>query len=131
MNKFIFILGLAVTALFSGCTSDDLTMALSPEEESALIVEASQDSDVPITLGVGSSHGVTRKPIESGVGDIFSTEEGKYLGVFCLATDYQTPYKTNHPIENNWSANDKTGLLVRLSNVPAKVEEFSEDDLYV
>ena len=125
MNKYIFILGLVVMAFVSGCTSDDLTMALSPEEESALIVEASQDSDVPITLGVGSSHGVTRKPIESGVGDIFSTEEGKYLGVYCLATGTQSNV-ANIPSEisaNKWVKDDATGLLVRLSNVPAKVED--------
>ena len=125
MNKYIFILGLVVMAFVSGCTSDDLTMAISPEEERALIVEASQDSDVPITLGVGSSHGVTRKPIESGVGDIFSTEEGKYLGVFCLATGTQSNV-ANIPSEisaNKWVKDDATGLLVRLSNVPAKVED--------
>jgi len=132
MNKYIFILGLAVTALFSGCTSDDLTMALSPEEERALIVEASQDSDVPITLGVGSSRGVTRLPLD---GVDFSTEDGKYLGVFCLATGPQSNVD-NIPSEisaNNWK-DDNTGLLVRMKNVPASVSlgvvSFLDHDYY-
>ena len=133
MNKYLFIIGLVGTALFTACsTADDLisekTIETPPVEEpkeTALIVEAGQNSEVPITLGVGSSRGVTRKPIESGVGDIFSTEEGKYLGVFCLATGTQSNV-ANIPSEisaNKWVKDDATGLLVRLSNVPAKVED--------
>ena len=117
MNKYLFILGLVGTALLSACSSDDLMTDLSPEEERALVVEASQDSDVPITLGVASSRGVTRGPLTGGD---FSTEDGKYLGVFCLATGYQASYEDNHPIANKWK-DDNTGLLVRMSNVPASV----------
>ena len=126
MNKYIFILGLAVIALISGCTSDDLTMDLSLGEERVSIVEASQDSDVPISLGVGSSRGMTRAVLnptdESG---IFDTEDGKFLGVFCLATGTQSNVD-NIPSEistNKWVKDDATGLLVRLSNVPAKIED--------
>ena len=130
MNKYLYILGLVGTALFSACsTSDDLSIgdssAVDMAKESVLIYEAGQNSEVPITLGVGQSRGYTRAPIgdesENPTYSSFSTEAGKYLGVFCLATDYQTPYKTNHPIENNWTANDETGLIVRMKNVPATV----------
>ena len=131
MNKYLFIIGLVGTALFTACsTADDLisekpieTPPVEEPKETALIVEAGQNSEVPITLGVGSSRGVTRKPIESGAGNIFSTEEGKYLGVFCLATGTQSNVD-NIPTEistNKWVKDDATGLIVRLSNVPAKV----------
>ena len=144
MNKYIFILGLVVTAFISGCTSDDLTTVLSPEEERALIVEASKDSDVPITLGVGLSRGLTRAPLVSGLEDVFSTEtddpetpenEEKYLGVFCLAMETQSNVD-NIPSEisaNNWK-DDNTGLLVRMKNVPASVSSgvvsFLDHDYY-
>ena len=94
MNKYLFILGLVGIAFLSGCTSDDLAMVPSLEEERALIVEASQDSDVPITLGIASSRGYTRAPInpsdvEGGYGN-FETEPDRYLGVFCLSTGIQS-----------------------------------------
>ena len=127
MNKNIYILGLVGAALFSACsTSDDLSIgdssAVDTAKESVLIYEAGQNSEVPITLGVGQSRGYTRAPIgdesENPTYSSFSTEAGKYLGVFCLATDYQTPYKTNHPIDNNWKE-DGTGLSAWMKNVPA------------
>ena len=132
MKKYLFIFGLVGTALFTACsTADDLItekpIETTPDDqakETALILEAVQDSEIPITLGIGQSRGYTRKPIDptsvSGGYGIFSTEtdEGRYLGVFCLATDYQDENYT--PIENNWT-DDDTGLLVRMNNVPAKV----------
>ena len=131
MNK-IYILGLVVTAFFLGCTSDDLTTAPSPKEDDATIVEASQDSDVPISFGIGQSRGSTRTPIE---GD-FTTSD---LAVFCLATGTQTGV-TNIPtdIENNNWYNDKNGelgsLLVRMNNVSASVSlgdvSLSQDYYY-
>ena len=60
MNKYLFILGIVGTALLTACSSDDLTTVLLPEEERTLVVEAGKDSDVPITLGVSSSRGLTR-----------------------------------------------------------------------
>jgi len=127
MNKYLYILGLVGTALLSACsTSDDLSRgdssSVDKTKESVLIYEAGQNSEVPITLGVGQSRGYTRAPIgdesENPTYSSFSTEAGKYLGVFCLATDYQTPYKTNHPIDNNWKE-DGTGLSAWMKNVPA------------
>ena len=54
MNKYLYILGLVGAALFSACSnSDDLSIgdssAVGEAKESALIFEASQDSEVPIT----------------------------------------------------------------------------------
>ena len=129
MNKYLFILGLAGTALFSACsTSDDLTSeepngapAVDKAKEAALILEARQDSEIPITLGTGERRGMTRAPLDPGVGGVFSTEPGKYLGVFCLATGYQSSYASNPPIANNWTNDDATGLIVRMKNVPATV----------
>jgi len=133
MNKYLFIIGFAGMALFTACsTADDLvsekpneTPPVEEPKETALIVEASQNSEVPVTLGVGQSRGYTRAPI-GGESDnpnyvSFDTEAGKYLGVFCLATDYQELYKDNPPIDINWTDDDDTGLIVRMKNVPATV----------
>ena len=124
MNKYLFILGIVGTALMSACSSDDLTKVLSPEEERALIVEASKDSDVPITLGVGSSRGFTRSPLVPGEGGVFSTEDNRYLGVFCLSTGIQSGVDASllpsNIRLNRWNSDD-TGLLVRMKNVPASV----------
>jgi len=129
MNKYLFILGLVGTALFTACSSGDELIAEKPIETptddqgsvTTLIAEESQNSEVPITLGIGQSRGLTRAPIESGSGNVFSTEGGKYLGVFCLATGYQSSYESSKPIANNWTADDETGLIVRMNNVPATV----------
>ena len=97
MKKYLFILGLVGTALFTACsTSDDLisekpieTPPVEEPKETSLIVEASQNSEIPITLGVGQSRGLTRAPINPDASGNFETPGGKYLGVFCLATGTQ------------------------------------------
>lgn len=129
MNKYLYILSLAGAALLSACSnSDDLSIveypAVNKAKESVLIYEAGQNSEVPITLGTSHSRGYTRAPI-GGESDnpnylSFDTESGKYLGVFCLATGYQSSY---HPIENNWTDEDNADLIVRMRNIPAKVKE--------
>ena len=128
MNKYLFILGIVGTALLSACSSDDLAMVLSPEEEETIVVEAGKDSDVPITLGVSSSRGLTRAVVNPDAFGNFKTETGKYLGVFCLATDIQSNVDESMIPEvirtNNWNTaaeDDKAGLIVRMNNVPAKV----------
>lgn len=73
MKKYLFILGIVGTALFTACsTADDLvaekpieTPPVEEPKETAIIVEASQDSEEPITLGVGQSRGYTRTPLNS------------------------------------------------------------------
>ena len=131
MKKYLFILGLVGTALFTACsTADDLISedpnGTPPDDqatETALIAEASQNSEVPISLGLGLDRVTTRSVLTPGAEREFSTEEGKYLGVFCLATGTQS-HVDNIPSEisgNKWVKDDATGLLVRLSNVPAKV----------
>ena len=134
MNKYLLLLGFAGAALFSACSnSDDLSIEESPTideaKEAALIYEASQNSDVPITLGIGQSRGLTRAPI-GGESDnpnylSFDTESDKYLGVFCLATGTQEGVTvSNLPTlvrQNKWKNNDESNLVVRMSNVPAKV----------
>ena len=133
MNKYLFIIGLVGTALFTACsTADDLisekpieTPPVEEPKETALIVEASQNSEIPITLGVGESRGLTRKPINPDASGNFDTPAGQYLGVFCLATDPQSNV-SNIPSEistNKWVKDDATGLLVRFSNVPAIVAD--------
>ena len=128
MNKYLFILGIVGTALLTACSSDDLTTVLLPEEERTLVVEAGKDSDVPITLGVSSSRGLTRAVVNPDASGNFTTEAGKYLGVFCLATDIQSNIDESVIPEvirtNNWNTaaeDDKAGLIVRMNNVPAKV----------
>ena len=123
MNKYIVILGFVGATLFSACsTSDDFSIGESPvdkEKEAALIFEASQNSEVPITLGTGESRGLTRAPLEPG--DAIDN-----LAVFCLATGTQTgvSYIPTSVKSNNWSY-DKNGelggLLVRMNNVSASV----------
>ena len=128
MNKYLFILGIVGTALLTACSSDDLTMIPSSEEEESIVVEAGKDSDVPITLGVSSSRGLTRAVVNPDASGNFTTEAGKYLGVFCLATDIQSNVDESVIPEvirtNNWNTaaeDDKAGLIVRMNNVPAKV----------
>ena len=124
MNKYLYILGLVGAALFSACSnSDDLSIgdssAVGEAKESALIFEASQDSEVPITLGADQSRGLTRAPM-----DEFTTSD---LAVFCLATGTQTGANIPTAIrKNNWSNDvdgDLGGLLVKMNNVSASVSE--------
>lgn len=138
MNKYLFILGFVGTALFTACsTSDDLTaekIPVTPVEEpkeTTLVVEARQNSEIPITLGAGSGRAMTRAPFDNET-DEFSTpfdpddpSKNRYIGVFCLATGYQPLYEANPPIENNWTNNDATGLIMRMNNVPAIVDHSS------
>ena len=135
MNKYLFILGLVGTALFSACsTSDDLTLeepnrasTVDRAKEAALILEAGQDSEIPITVGVGDRRGMTRSVLnpKDEAGN-FETENGKYLGVFCLAMGTHSGV-SNIPATisaNNWNtapADDQAGLIVRMKNIPAKV----------
>ena len=131
MNKYLYILGLAGAALFSACSnSEDLSIGESPTidevKESALIYEASQNSEVPITLGI--SRGYTRKPLDpSDASGNFETPDGKYFGVFCLATGTQSGVdvsKIPSAIrEYRWYTTDTENLIVRLKNVPAKVRK--------
>ena len=133
MKKYLFILGLVGTALFTACsTSDDLTAEKPPvtpvvdqADEAAMIREAGQNSDVSISLGVGSSRGFTRSPLVPGEGGAFSTEDNRYLGVFCLSTGIQSGVDAStlptNVQKNNWK-DDDTGLLVRMKNVAAKVD---------
>ena len=129
MNKYLYFLGLAGAAFLSACSnSDDLSIGGSSsddkEKESVLIYEAGQNSEVPITLGISQSRGYTRAPIggesENPNYISFDPESGKYLGVFCLATGYQS---SNHPIENNWTDEDDADLIVRMRNIPAKLKD--------
>ena len=137
MNKYLYILGLAGAALFSACSnSDDLSIVESPAvdkaKESVLIYEAGQNSEVPITLGISQSRGYTRTPINpsdvvGGYGN-FTTEDSRYLGVFCLATGKQADVDVSNIPDavaiNHWNADangELGGLLVKLKDVPAKV----------
>ena len=95
MNKYLFIFGLVGTALFTACSSaDDLTeekpneaSAVDKAKEATLILEAGQDSDVPIALGMLGSrrYAMTRLPLESTDFQI----SGGNLSVYCLATGIQ------------------------------------------
>ena len=139
MNKYLFIFGFVGTALFTACsTSDDLSIedssAVDKAKETALIFEAGQNSEVPITLGIGQSRGMTRTPIgdesdnpTSGPVAFTTSESGRYLGVFCLATGTQTGVSgiPDNIKRNYWTDDDQgqlEGLLVRLNNAPAKVD---------
>ena len=102
MRQYLFILGLVGTALFTACSTADDLISEDPNgtplddqaTETALIAEASQNSDVSIALVAGQSRGSTRAPLNStevddeGYGN-FTTEDGRYIGVFCLATGTQ------------------------------------------
>ena len=121
MNKYLFILGLVGTAVLTACSSDDLTTGFSPEDENALVAEASKDSDVPITLGLvgGRSSGMTRTPIESDDDDLFTIGGGQ-LGVFCLAAGKQTGAPSTVLEDINWKDDP---LATWLNNVPASVKK--------
>lgn len=133
MNKYLFVLGLVGTALFSACsTSDDLSVeepnVLLPDDkskETAILLEAGKDSEIPIALGV-SGRGYTRAVMNPDASGNFETETGKYLGVFCLAMGTHSGVYNIPAIisANNWNTapeNDEAGLIVRMKNVPAKV----------
>ena len=128
MKKYLFILGLVGTALFTACSSADDLVADIPsqgltEEERALVVEAGKDSDVPIMLGLvgGRSSGMTRTPIESDGDDLFTIGGGQ-LGVFCLAAGKQPDAPGFVPTTIDWETDN---LATWLNNVPASVTLLS------
>ena len=129
MNKYIFILGFVGTAFLSACSSDDLTIVPSPDEEEAIVVEAGKDSDVPITLGVGMGRAITRTPLNPvDVDGKFNTPDGQYFGVFCLAIGKQAgaPNITAIPATDadiKWSPAYSTIYPYAnwMDNIPAKV----------
>ena len=132
MKKYLFILGLVCTALLTACsTADDLVADIPSqgltEEEKAMIVEAGQDSDVPITLGTETERGMTRAPLDpyDNATKIFETPTGQYIGVFCLASGKQTGAPDFVPDGSTnsiyWNTHD---YATWLDNVPAKVEKY-------
>lgn len=136
MKKYLFILGLVGTALFTACSSADDLVADVPsqgltEEEKAMIVEAGMDSDVPITLGsVGSrKSGMTRTSIENDANDLFETPAGQYLGVFCLAKGKQVGAPSFLGDDVKWSAAYATSYpyanWLDSGNVPAIVSKHT------
>jgi len=139
MNKYLFIIGLIGTALFTACsTSDDLVAEIPSqgltEEEKAIIIEAGQDSDVPITIGsVGTRRAMTRTPFDPETGGLFVTPAGKYLGVYCLATGLQEEAPSIGGVvpENDddilWN-NEPTTYEKWMENVPAKVSKQDSGD---
>ncbi len=125
MKKYLFILGLVGTALLTACSSADDLVADIPspgltEEEKAMIVEAGQDSDVPITLGVGQSRGYTRAVLNPDGNKNFITPANKYLGVFCLAQGKQVGAPSIVPEDGDilWNNSEYAKWL---DNIPAKV----------
>jgi len=124
MNKYLFFLGLTGMTLLSACNSDELEAdnlsLLSSEEERALVLEASKDSEIPITFGSIADNRIamTRMPIELDENDLFVTPNGEYLGVFCLATGKQdgAPSFIGDVV---W--NDPNKIANWKENVPAKV----------
>jgi len=132
MKKYLFIIGLIGTALFTACSSADDLVADIPsqgltEEEKAMILEAGKDSDVPITLGsVGSNRAITRKPIDSDGNKLFDITgtDGQYLGVFCLARGKQVDAPNiigSIPATDSGIQWGKTAYARWLDNTPAKV----------
>lgn len=133
MNKYLFIFGLVGTVLFSACSSEELTIdnsvKLSPEEEKSLVVEAGKESEIPILFGaVGNQrYATTRGSVESDDAGSFSTPDGTYLGVFCLATGKQNENQMINSIlpatsaAINWSSHQYANWL---NNVPAVVVKY-------
>lgn len=131
MNKYIFILGMTTMALFAACSTDDGLDAeemarLEKEREAALLAEAISDSEIPITIGTGShsNFNVTRAPLNPDPNGLFETENGKYLGVFCLAKEKQTgaPSSVTQLSDIKWTITDEyRDLIIKMSNIPAKV----------
>jgi len=135
MNKDLFILGLVGATLLSSCGSDeravDDPIKISPEEERALVIEAGQDSEIPIVFGaIGNKrYATTRGSVESDDAGSFSTPDGTYLGVFCLATGKQNENQMiNSILPATSSAIDWTSTFHKyakwLVNVPAVVVKY-------
>ena len=138
MKKYLFILGLAGMALFTACSTADDMVAEAPNgtpsdnqtSETTLIAEASLNSEESISLGIGQSLGYTTRAVLNptdvvgGYGN-FTTEDGRYIGVFCLSTGTQTGANVPDAVASNYWDDDANGelggLLVKLKDVPAKV----------
>ena len=91
-----------------------------------MIIEAGQDSDVPITLGtVASSRAMTRTPIEPEIGTtLFTTPANQYLGVFCLAQGVQAGAPDIDAIPDTDADVKWNGTCQHanwMENIPAKV----------
>ena len=130
MNKYLFIIGFAGMALFTACsTADDLvsekpieTPPVEEPKENALIAEASQNSEVPITIGFsGNSRATTRSPLNESDFKI----AGGGLGVYCLAAGKQTDAPSSVPNDINWKDDP---LATWLDNVPANVSNEGVGD---
>ena len=135
MNKYLFIIGFVGTALFTACsTADDLVSEIPSQglsdEEKAMIVEAGQDSDVPITIGsLGNRRAMTRTSVESDEHDLFITPDDQYLGVYCLATGLQEGAPSIH----NVTPESDDGVVWNgaypysnwMDNIPAIVSKYS------
>ena len=134
MNNKLFFLGLVGATLLSACSSDELavddSIKISPEEERALIIEAGQDSEIPILFGaIGNKrYAMTRAPLESNEQGLFQIDgTDGYLGIFCLATGKQNENQMINSILPatsagiNWSSSQYANWL---NNVPAKVVKY-------
>ena len=113
--------------LASSIGAVDGGLIYSPAE--VTVVEAGQDSDVPITLGtVANSRAMTRTPIEPEIGTtLFTTPANQYLGVFCLAQGKQAGAPSLVPNDANilWNSSEYAKWL---DNVPAKVLKHTAGD---
>ncbi len=95
MKKYLFFLSALSLSLFTACSSEEdiaTDTGLTQAEIDAAIVEANQDSEVKIRLGLGSqsnSTSTTRAPLESDASKLFETPAGQYLGIFALAQTAQ------------------------------------------
>lgn len=104
---------------------------LSDAEKAAIISEASQDSDVPILMSVGSqmnmNSSTTRAPLESNpTTGLFSTPANQFLGVFCLAQKKQAAASelAAETADITWDGDTPLGSLD--SNMKARVVLLEE-----
>ncbi len=136
MNKLKFILSLAGITLFTSCTSDEIVSGvdsgLTPKEKSAIIAEAGQNSDIPISIGSGAGGSTmnTRALLESDANNLFETPSGQYLGVYCLASGKQSgaPNISEIPTSDSdiiWGTTPTT-YAKWLDNIPAKVVKYAQ-----
>lgn len=133
MNKYLFFLSLAGSMLTACSSGDDLSAdeLSQAEKEAAIIAEANAASDVQIRLGFGSQSqfsSITRAPLQSDVNKNFTTPDGKYLGVFCLAQIPQVPTASPGPVaEENiaWNAAATNLTYLMNANQPASVVKLT------
>ena len=105
---------------------------LTDEEKAAIIAEASQDSDVPIVLNIGSQmdmSSTTRAPLESDDNNLFTTDgTGNYLGVFCLAQTKQPQAPEVAVATNSITWDGETPLGSLDPNMKTSVSLLEEKD---